>query len=69
VTRFEKPINFEHAYPHTAPAAPTIKTLVLLAGLVAYAAGFVALYPLAANSVARNAAEGADPAPIQFVAP
>jgi hypothetical protein len=69
VTRFERPFNFEHAYPHAAPAAPTIKTFVLLAALLAYAAGFLILYPLAANSVARSAAEGADPAPIQFVAP
>ena len=47
MTRFEKPADFGGAYPyaHTAPGAPTIKTLVLLAALLVYAAGFVILYP------------------------
>jgi hypothetical protein len=69
VTHFEKPLTLEHGYAHAAHAAPTIKTLALLAALLAYAAGFVILYPLAASSVAKSVAEGADPTPIQFVAP
>jgi hypothetical protein len=69
VTRFEKPAEFGGAYPHAAPGAPTLKSLILLAALLAYAAGFVMLYPLAANSVAKGVAEGADPALMQFVAP
>jgi predicted phage gp36 major capsid-like protein len=46
VSRFEKPADFVTAYPHAAPSATTIKTLALLAALLAYAAGFVVLYPL-----------------------
>ena len=69
MTRFEKPAEFGGAYAHPAPAAPAIKTLVLLAALLAYAAGFVLLYPIVAGSVAKSVSEGADPALMQFVGP
>jgi hypothetical protein len=71
MTRFEKPTDFGSAYPyaHAAPGAPTIKTLILLAALLAYAAGFVFLYPLVASSVAESVAQGNDPAMMQFVGP
>ena len=60
--------NLEHI-AHAALGAPSIKTLALLAALLACAVGFVVLYPLAANSVANIVAEEADPTPTQFVAP
>jgi hypothetical protein len=69
VSRFEKPADFVTAYPHAAPSAPTIKTLALLAALLAYAAGFVVLYPFVASSVAGSVSEGNDPALLQFVGP
>jgi hypothetical protein len=69
VTRFEKPAQFGSAYAHAAPRAPTIKTLALLAALLAYAAGFVILYPIVASSVAESVSEGNDPALLQFVGP
>lgn len=68
MTRFEKPADFVSAYPHPA-AAPTIKTLALLAALLAYAAGFVILYPIVASSVAESVSEGNDPALLPFVGP
>ncbi|HEY5205697.1 MAG TPA: hypothetical protein VIJ63_13980 [Roseiarcus sp.] len=69
MSRFEKPADFVSAYPHAAPGAPTIKTLALLAALLAYAAGFVILYPIVASSVAQSVSEGNDPAPLPFVGP
>jgi hypothetical protein len=71
MTRFEKPADFDSAYPyaHAAPSAPTVKTLALLAALLAYAAGFVILYPMVASSVAESVAQGNDPALLQFVGP
>jgi hypothetical protein len=69
VSRFEKPADFVTAYPHAAPSAPAIKTLALLAALLAYAAGFVVLYPIVASSVAESVSEGNDPALLQFVGP
>ena len=69
MTRFEKPANFESAYPHVEPQAHTIKTLALLAALLVYVAGFAILYPIAANSVAESVSEGNDPALLQFVGP
>jgi hypothetical protein len=69
VSRFEKPADFITAYPHAAPGAPTIKTLALLAALLAYGAGFVILYPLVASSVAESVSAGNDPALLQFVGP
>ena len=69
MTQFEKPIDFVSHYTHAAPGAPTIKTLALLAALLAYAAGFVILYPVVASSVAKSVSEGNDPALTQFVGP
>ena len=71
MTRFERPAEFDSAYPyaHPAPRTSTIKTFALLAALLAYAAGFVILYPAVAASVAKSVAEGNDPAMIQFVSP
>ena len=69
MTRFEKPAQFASADPHAAPRASTIKTLALLAALLAFGAGFVILYPIVANSVAKSVSEGNDPALLQFVGP
>ena len=69
MSRFEKPADFVTAYRHAAPGAPTIKTLALLAALLAYGEGFVILYPLVASSVAESVSEGNDPALLQFVGP
>ena len=69
MTRFEKPAQFGGAYAQPAPGAPPIKTLVLLAALLAYAAGFVLLHSIVASSVANSVAEGNDPALMQFVGP
>ena len=48
---------------------PSIKTTVLLAALLLYALGFVALYPVAQASVSKSVAEGNDPALMDFVGP
>ncbi len=71
MTRFEKPAQFDNGYPYalSTPRAPTIGTLALLAVLLAYAVGFVILYPIAASSVAKSVSEGNDPALLQFVGP
>jgi hypothetical protein len=71
MTRVERPADFDSAYPyaHATPRASTIKTLALLAVLLAYAAGFVILYPIVAGSVAESVAQGNDPALLQFVSP
>lgn len=69
MSRFEKPADFITAYPHAAPGAPTIKTLALLAALLAYGAGFIILYPLVSSSVAESVSAGNDPALLQFVGP
>ena len=71
MTRVERPADFDSDYPyaHVTPRASTIKTLALLAALLAYAAGFVILYPIVAGSVAKSVAEGNDPAMMQFVSP
>jgi len=69
VSRFERPADFYNAYPHAAPRATTVKSLVLVVALLAYGAGFVLLYPIVASSVAKSVAQGNDPALMQFVAP
>jgi hypothetical protein len=69
MSRFERPADFVTAYPYAAPGAPIIKTLVLLAALLAYGAGFVLLYPVVASSVAESVSEGNDPALLPFVGP
>ncbi len=69
MTQFEKSVDFDYAYPHVAPGATTIKTLVLLAALLLYASGFAILYPTVASSVEKSVSEGNDPSLTQFVAP
>jgi hypothetical protein len=68
VSRFENPAQFDSAYPHVAHSRTTLKTLLMLA-LLAYAAGFVVLYPVVAGSVAKSVSEGNDPGMLQFVGP
>jgi hypothetical protein len=68
VSRFENPAQFD-AYPHMAPSRSTVQTFLLLAALLAYAAGFIILYPIVASSVAKSIVEGNDPALLQFVGP
>jgi hypothetical protein len=46
---------------HGLPTVASVKVAVLLACLVAYALGFVILYPLAQASVSKSASEGNDP--------
>ena len=53
----------------SAPALPTLRTAALLAALLVYAIGFAVLYPLVQASVSKSAAEGNDPALMDFVAP
>jgi hypothetical protein len=69
VSRFENPAQFGTAYPNVAPSRRTLKTVLLLAALLAYAGGFVILYPIVASSVAESVSEGNDPALLQFVGP
>ena len=69
MTHFEKSLDAGDAYAPAAPPAQAIKTAVLVVALLVYAAGFAILYPLAASSVAKSAADGADPVQIQFVGP
>ena len=69
MTRFEKPAQFGSGYAPATPRATTIKTLALLAALLAYAAGFVFLYPIVASSVAESVSAGNEPALLQFVGP
>jgi hypothetical protein len=52
-----------------APALPSLRTAALLAALLAYAIGFAVLYPLVQASASKSAAEGNDPALLDFVAP
>ena len=69
MSRFEKPAQFESTHPDVAPSWTTLKSLLLLAALLAYFAGFVILYPIVVNSVAKSVSEGNDPALLQFVGP
>lgn len=71
MTRFERPAQFDDGYPYApaTPRAPTIQTLALLAVLLAYAVGFVVLYPSVASSVAKSVTEGNDPTLLQLVGP
>jgi hypothetical protein len=69
VSRFENPAQFDAAYPHVAPSRTTPRTFLLLAALLAYAAGAVILYPIAATSVAKSISEGNDPGLLEFVGP
>ena len=72
MNHFEKPLAFRDGFVPVRPVAPVlpkIKTAALLAALLAYAVGFTILYPLAQASVSKSAAEGNDPALMDFVGP
>jgi hypothetical protein len=72
VTHSEKPLDFLDGYLPARLGAPTLLTLrttALLAALLLYAIGLAILYPLAQASVSKSAAEGNDPALMEFVAP
>jgi hypothetical protein len=69
VSRFENPAQFDTAYPNVAPSRSALKTFLLITALLAYAAGFVILYPIVASRVAESVSEGNDPALLQFVSP
>jgi hypothetical protein len=69
VSRFENPAQFDTTYPNVAPIRSPLKTFLLLAALLAYAAGFLVLYPIVAGSVEKSVSEGNDPAVLQFVGP
>jgi hypothetical protein len=72
VTHFDREIGFRDGFLPARPgrSAPlTLKTAALLAALLAYAIGLAILYPLAQASVLKSAAEGNDPALMDFVAP
>jgi hypothetical protein len=69
VSRLENPAQFDNAYPHVAPRHSMLKTLLMLAALLAYAAGFVILYPIVASSVTKSVSEGDAPGLAQLVGP
>jgi hypothetical protein len=69
VSRFDNPAQFDNAYPHVAPSRSALKTLLMLAALLAYATGFVMLYPIVASSVTKSVSEGNDPALLQLGGP
>jgi hypothetical protein len=72
VTHYEKPLGFHDGFLPARPGAPalsTLRTAALLAALLAYAIGFTILYPLAQSSVSKSAAQGNDPALMDFVGP
>jgi hypothetical protein len=72
VTHYERPLGFRDGFLPAHPgrsALLTLKTAALLAALLAYAIGFAILYPLAQASASKSAAEGNDPALMDFVAP
>ena len=72
MTDFEKPLDLRDDYLSAAPGlriVPAARTAALLAALLAYAAEFAILYPIAPASLSRSAAEGNDPTPTMFVAP
>ena len=71
MTYFER-LAFRNGFPpvrQVTPISPTLKTAALLAALAAYAIGFTILYPLAQASVSKSAAQGNDPALMDFVSP
>ncbi len=69
MSRFENPTQFDTTDPNVASSRSTLRTILLLAAFLAYAAGFVVLYPMIASSVAKSVSEGNDPALLQFVGP
>ncbi len=67
-----KLLDFHDRHVPDRPAMatwPTVRSAILLAALLAYAIGFAILYPLAQASASKSAAEGNDPALIDFVGP
>lgn len=71
MTYFER-LGFRDGFPparRVTPILPTLKTAALLAALAAYAIGFAILYPLAQASVSKSAADGNDPALMDFISP
>jgi hypothetical protein len=65
MTKFERPLDFHSSdLPNVRglPIGTAVKTAALLAALLAYAVGFVLLYPIAQTSVMKSASEGNDPA-------
>ena len=69
MARLENPAQFERAYPNVAPSRSVLKSVLLLAALLAYAAGSVLLYSVVASSVTESVSQGNDPALLQFVGP
>ncbi len=72
MTPYERPLGFRDGFLPSRPGKSdllTLKSAALVAALLAYAIGFVVLYPLAQASVAKSAANGNDPALMNFVAP
>lgn len=71
MTHSERPLSFhDFVSARSAPqTAPSVKTMVLAGALVVYALAFVALYPVAQAAVSKSAAEGNDPALLEFVGP
>ena len=72
MTQYEKSLGFGDGLLPARPGAPallTLKAAALLAALLVYAIGFALLYPLAQASVSKSAAEGNDPALMDFVGP
>ena len=64
MTNFEKPLDFADrslSRAHGLPSVAAIKTVVLVALLIAYGLGFAALYPLVQTSAAKSAGDGNDP--------
>jgi hypothetical protein len=69
---FGKLLDFRDGHLPDRPAMatwPRVKSAILLAALLAYAIGFAILYPLVQASASKSAAEGNDPALIDFVGP
>jgi hypothetical protein len=69
VSRFENPAQFHTAYPNMASSRSALKIVLLSAALLAYATGFVTLYPIVESSVTKSVSQGNDPALLQFVGP
>ena len=70
MTKFEEPVDFRDGYLPAArglPIVPTIESAALLAVLLAYAVGFVVLYPIARTDVVKSVSTGAGPALMEVV--
>ena len=72
MTHFEKTVSAHDSHgPSRAglAVARTIKSAALLALLIAYAMGFVIIYPVTQASVSKSAAEGDDATVLELVSP